>query len=408
MKEVIKVDNLSKCFKKRTGGYGLSLKETLANFFRSEPGDLFWALKDLSFTINSNEVVGLVGSNGAGKSTLLKTLNKILRATKGDVSIKGKVGAIHELGAGFHQELTGRENILFSGIVLGMSEDWVRENEETIIAFSGIGEFIDRPIKHYSSGMYARLAFSIIVHMDVDIMFIDEILAVGDSAFQRQCIETILKISKSGKTIVLVSHDIGVIRSLCTRVLVLDKGALVCDDETEKALSYYYDRVVNRGQQVNIFSRKDRVGTGNVLLKSVWFETLEGKKIASLKSGQDTYFCFECISSQDMRNLIIAFSVHGIVGEKLFCCDTQVSDREYNAKAGSIIIRCLVKHLPLAKGIYNIMFRVSQYMMPHDHIENCCSFDVESGRFWDSSYIDNRCPVLVDYTWSQISESRGL
>jgi lipopolysaccharide transport system ATP-binding protein len=192
----------------------------------------FWALSDVSFDVKQGERVGIIGRNGAGKSTLLKILSRITDPTTGRVSIKGRIASLLEVGTGFHPELTGRENIYLNGAILGMSKTEIRKNFDAIVDFAGVEQFLDTPVKHYSSGMYVRLAFAVAAHLDTEILLIDEVLAVGDAEFQKKCMGKMDEVShKEGRTILFVSHNMGAIRQLCSRVVHLGKGKVVSDVE---------------------------------------------------------------------------------------------------------------------------------------------------------------------------------
>lgn len=201
--------------------------------------EAFWALRDLSFGVYAGEVVGIIGENGSGKSTTLKLISRILEPTSGSVSVKGKVSALLELGTGFHPELSGRENIFLNGSLLGMSKKEMTERYEAIVDFAEIGEFIDTPIKHYSSGMVMRLGFAVSVHVDPDILLTDEVLAVGDEAFQRKCLDYISNLRKRGVTIIFVSHALDAVRSLCRRVIWLDRGRMIADGPSGEVIDRY-------------------------------------------------------------------------------------------------------------------------------------------------------------------------
>ena len=201
----------------------------------------FWALRDISFEVKPGEVVGVIGRNGSGKSTLLKILSRITAPTKGRFAYYGHVGALLEVGTGFHPELTGRENIYLNGAILGMRKAEITRRFEEIVAFSEIEQFLDTPVKHYSSGMYVRLAFSVAAHLEPEILLLDEVLAVGDVAFQSKCLEKMHSIVKAGRTVLFVSHNMGSVRDLCTRVIVLNKGELVFDGDTEAGITRYMD-----------------------------------------------------------------------------------------------------------------------------------------------------------------------
>jgi ABC-type polysaccharide/polyol phosphate transport system ATPase subunit len=216
-----------------------TLREVFARLFsRRRQYHPFEALKNLSFRVEDGEVLGIVGRNGSGKSTTLKLIAGVYRPTAGNTSIYGKVAALIELGAGFHGDLTGRENITINGLMLGLSRCRIREREQRIIEFAELGEFIDSPVKQYSSGMFMRLGFGIAVEVDPDILLIDEILSVGDAAFQKKCMERIEEFQRRGKTIVYVSHAMESVKRLCTRAILLHEGALIADGKPD----YIYDR----------------------------------------------------------------------------------------------------------------------------------------------------------------------
>ena len=232
---VIRLTNMSKRFVIRKEK---SLKERVVNFGRSnQHKDDFYALQDLSIDIHSGQTVGLVGHNGSGKSTLLKMIGGIIRPTTGTVERRGQIAALLELGAGFHPDLTGRENIYMNGSILGLTRKQVAQKFDEIVEFSGIGEFIETQVKFYSSGMYVRLAFAIAVNIDPDILLVDEVLAVGDEAFQQKCMDKIRQFQQEGCTIVLVSHSAEQIREMCDRVVVLNHGHVIYDGDTEGGLS---------------------------------------------------------------------------------------------------------------------------------------------------------------------------
>jgi ABC-2 type transport system ATP-binding protein len=231
---VIRVDNLSKQFVIRKEK---SLKERLVNFGRSQRfKEDFWALRGVSFDIDSGTTVGLVGPNGSGKSTLLKMVGGILQPTSGTVSVRGRIAALLELGAGFHPDLTGRENVYLNASILGISQEQTEQYFDAIVDFSGIEKFIDTQVKFYSSGMYVRLAFAVAVHVDPDLLLVDEVLAVGDEPFQRKCMDRIRQFQQEGRTILFVSHSLDQVAELCDRAIVLESGTIIADDIPRQSL----------------------------------------------------------------------------------------------------------------------------------------------------------------------------
>lgn len=202
-------------------------------------GDTFWALRDVSFDIQHGEIIGIIGGNGAGKSTLLKILSRITEPTEGEVTINGRLGSLLEVGTGFHPELTGRENIFMNGTILGMKRAEIVRHFDEIVAFSEVEQFIDTPVKRYSSGMYVRLAFAVAAHLDTEILLIDEVLAVGDAKFQKKCMGKMDEAAQSGRTILFVSHNLQAIRALCPRSILLTKGEATGPIPTDEALHHY-------------------------------------------------------------------------------------------------------------------------------------------------------------------------
>src|SRR2546429_4904317 len=261
MSSIIKVEGLSKQY--RIGGrqeaYS-TLRDSLAGAVRapfkrllsngSNNTDTIWALKDVSFEVLPGEVIGIIGRNGAGKSTLLKILSRITEPTSGRVELYGRIASLLEVGTGFHPELTGRENIYLNGAILGMGRSEIRRKFDEIVAFAEIEKFIDTPVKFYSSGMYVRLAFAVAAHLEPEILVVDEVLAVGDAAFQKKCIGKMGEVAKEGRTVLFVSHNMTAIRALCERGLLFDDGILVKHGPTEDAIRAYLQSVSRPQRQL--------------------------------------------------------------------------------------------------------------------------------------------------------------
>ena len=256
MSEVaIQVDHVWKKFKK--GESFDSLRDlipamTRRPFSRNLGGELrareFWALKDVAFEVRRGEALGVIGPNGAGKSTILKLLSKILKPNKGSLRVQGRVSSLIEIGAGFHPDLTGRENVYLNGAILGMTRDEIKRKFDAIVDFSGIGDFIDTPVKRYSSGMYARLGFSVAAHVDPDILLVDEVLSVGDMKFQEKCLDKMLSFAKGGHTVVFVSHNLAAVNTLCPKTALMTKGELARLGATSDVLTDYV-RLVHSGEE---------------------------------------------------------------------------------------------------------------------------------------------------------------
>jgi lipopolysaccharide transport system ATP-binding protein len=251
LKPILEVRNLSKQFKigAKQEPY-LSIRDLISNSFnKSKRSDkLFLALDDVSFKVNPGESIGIIGKNGAGKSTLLKILSKITPPTSGKIISRGRIASLLEVGTGFHPELSGRENIFMNGSILGMRRNEINKHFDAIVNFSGVEKFIDTPLKRYSSGMQLRLAFAVAAHLEPEILIIDEVLAVGDAEFQKKCLGKMNEVSKSGRTVLFVSHDMNAIEQLCSKVIVLQKGQLVASGDTHQLISNY----LNENKEYNV------------------------------------------------------------------------------------------------------------------------------------------------------------
>jgi lipopolysaccharide transport system ATP-binding protein len=244
MTSVISAEGLSKQYQigTRSESYE-TLRDTIANVVRApfqrsrserDEGKTFWALRDINFEVSRGEVLGIVGRNGAGKSTLLKILSRITEPSAGRVKLTGRIASLLEVGTGFHPELTGRENIYLNGAILGMRKAEIRQKFDEIVAFSEIGKFLDTPVKRYSSGMYVRLAFAVAAHLEPEILIIDEVLAVGDAAFQKKCMGKISSVARHGRTVLFVSHNMVAVKAMCTRAILLQQGRIAQDGHREK------------------------------------------------------------------------------------------------------------------------------------------------------------------------------
>lgn len=248
--KTIKVENLSKLY--HIGDRPAdSLRDALMSFGRNSGSvkkNELWALNGVSFEVNEGEALGIIGRNGAGKSTLLKILSRITKPTRGSVEIRGRVGSLLEVGTGFHNELSGRENIFLNGAILGMKRAEIQKKFDEIVAFSEIEKFLDTPVKRYSSGMYMRLAFSVAAHLDPEVLIVDEVLAVGDISFQKKCLGKMREVGASGRTVLFVSHNLGSLGQICTKGLLLDDGKLMSYGGIEEAISDYLNLTLTEGQ----------------------------------------------------------------------------------------------------------------------------------------------------------------
>jgi len=350
----IRAENVGKQYRLGTGQ--TSLRSFLSSWSNSRKGKastkLFWALKGISFEARKGEALGIIGRNGAGKTTILKLLSKVTRPTTGDITLNGSFSSLIELGAGFHPDLTGRDNIYLNGAILGLTQKQIKDRFDEIVNFSELGRFIDMPVKRYSSGMYARLGFAVAAHVDPDILLVDEVLAVGDEGFQRKCYDFIHAFVKSGKTTVFVSHNLYVIEQLCDRVIWLDNGEIVMIDEPGQVLSAYMDRM-NQQQMVsdNILESE----TEDLTLVRVSCVDEAGHEKTTFDSGEDVIIQAQYTASRPIHNPYFHFSIADAQGgPPLFHASMLVDGNTPPTIQGVGVIRCRFKALPLMPKVYQI------------------------------------------------------
>lgn len=278
MAAIIEIENLSKHYELGTASRG-TLREVLSSFHHKNR-EVFKALDNVSFNVERGESIGIIGSNGAGKSTLLKILSKITKPTSGRAVIDGRVTSLLEVGTGFHPELTGRENIFLNGSILGMNKTEIKSKFDAIVSFSGVEKFLDTPVKHYSSGMYVRLAFAVAAHLDSEILIVDEVLAVGDAEFQKKCLGMMKNSEKSGRTVLFVSHSFSAIRQLCTKGVWLDQGQMKFEGEINKCIDAYA-----RSFQLN--NASDSLANEEVLLGEAFAVNSKNQPLKSFSNSEE-------------------------------------------------------------------------------------------------------------------------
>jgi ABC-type polysaccharide/polyol phosphate transport system ATPase subunit len=324
---VISVENVSKRYE--LGEQHTSVREVVGGLTdrlrrrdrRAERNEL-WALRDLELEVTEGEAVGIIGRNGAGKSTLLKVLTRITEPTSGVSRTLGRVGALLEVGTGFHSELTGRENVFLNGAILGMSRRDVRRRFDEIVEFAGVERFIDTPVKRYSSGMYLRLAFGVAAHLDADIMVVDEVLAVGDAEFQRKCLAKMSEVERSGRTILFVSHDIEAIARLCPRVIWLDRGALVQDGATTDVVDAYLTSALQGELLTGITAEPG----APLAVEKLYVGDAFGRPATILPRDEPFSLHLELRVERDIPELNVSFVVESVRGGRLL--DEAWSDAE--------------------------------------------------------------------------------
>lgn len=316
----------------------------------------FWALKDVSFDVQPGEVIGIIGRNGAGKSTLLKILTRITEPTSGEAIINGRVASLLEVGTGFHPELTGRENIFMNGTILGMKRREIESKFDEIVAFSELEKFIDTPVKRYSSGMYVRLAFAVAAHLEPEILLVDEVLAVGDAAFQKKCLGVMGDVAKGGRTILFVSHNMGAISSLCKRVLVLHGGESLFLGEVGKAMEHYNSFGQVPRNDLKTQDVANRRGTGEVCFTDYHIET---SNAGAVYPSQPVTFRMRLKALHRLRSssLDLALGINSLFGERVLTLYTKY-DSNYSAIERVLDLEfeatCRVESLPLRPGTYQV------------------------------------------------------
>ncbi|HEX6574653.1 MAG TPA: ABC transporter ATP-binding protein [Gemmatimonadaceae bacterium] len=303
---------------------------------RSDTMETFWALDDVSFEVNEGEVVGIIGRNGAGKSTLLKILSRITEPTRGRAEIFGRVGALLEVGTGFHPELTGRENIFLSGAILGMRKAEIARQFDAIVDFAEVEQFIDTPTKRYSSGMYTRLAFAVAAHLEPEILLVDEVLAVGDAAFQKKCLGKMEQVSGEGRTVFFVSHNTQAVRQLCTRGILLEHGRVVADGPTDSTLAVYNQRLreMRVDAETGVNNPENRRGSGAVRFTGVSVEDLEGNERYTFTMGDTVRLRLSFIAHAPMKGLAVFVALRSGLSREIITSVRHVV-REDNVEPGT-------------------------------------------------------------------------
>lgn len=324
MDPVIEVNKLSKSYHLGEKMSYLSLRDSLIGLIHRSniPKSTFWALKNINFQVKQGEVVGIIGPNGAGKSTLLKLLSRISYPTSGEAILRGRVASLLEVGTGFHQELTGRENIFLNGAILGMSRQEINTHLEEIIGFSGVRKFIDTPVKHYSSGMRVRLAFAVAAHLNAEILLIDEVLAVGDIEFQKKCLDKMQDLVKNAtRTILFVSHNLPAVVQLCNRTLHFEEGKIVANGPTPEIVSQYSAKYQNQGR-VDLSTISHRKGMGTFRLKTLQITALDGSTEINMTDRLRIIAQLEHPLTKDNSTVRLVLGFYDPVGVGLIRLDT--------------------------------------------------------------------------------------
>jgi lipopolysaccharide transport system ATP-binding protein len=369
---VLRVDNLGKQYRLGQRQRSNSLRESfvqalrhplrrlrLGSNRRAAGPDRFWALRQVSFDVEQGEVVGIIGSNGAGKSTLLKILSRITEPTQGRVELTGRVGSLLEVGTGFHPELTGRENVYLNGAILGMCKAEIARKFDEIVAFAEVEKFIDTPVKHYSSGMYMRLAFSVAAHLESEILLVDEVLAVGDAAFQKKCLGKMGDVARQGRTVLFVSHNTAAVMSLCSRAVVLRQGQVAYAGVVEQAVSHYVENLYDQQIHGSYLLRKellDQAHNGNGLgLRILDVQVLDGdgRPVRLLSTGDSLRIRIDYDAKRRLVSPAFLISLSTVLGVEVVRLSTMpIGGYFLDAIEGTGTLELRIDELPLVGGTY--------------------------------------------------------
>lgn len=379
MKTVLSIQAVSKKFKIRhqeTKAY-LTLADEIKSLFRQRVSqEEFYALQDISFDIMEGESIGIIGKNGAGKSTLLKLLSRITPPTSGRIQYSGRIASLLEVGTGFHPELTGRENIFLNGAIMGMKKKEIHSRFDEIVAFSGVEKFLDTPLKHYSSGMQLRLAFSVAAHLEPEILIIDEVLAVGDAEFQKKCMGKMESVAGSGKTILFVSHNLAALNSLCSKSVLLEKGKLITSGITSDVIDHY----LNMNLSLKSEHEKGVIDlTGHShseIVKKIKLIN-DGRPSGHFTSGLKAEFIIECESQTEFQNPVIGIVISDHFGTDLI----GINNKHYGIPLPSIhgltSFKISIPRLPLIAGNYKLSVFLGNGISDFESIHDAATFHVE-------------------------------
>ena len=404
MTTAIAVEDLSKCYQLGMGGGYRRFTEVLSGAFRRSRADRpqrsLWALKDVSFEVAEGEVVGIIGRNGSGKSTLLKILSRITEPTAGRAVLEGRVGSLLEVGTGFHPELSGRENIFLNGAVLGMRQREIQRRFDEIVAFAEVDRFLDTPVKRYSSGMYVRLAFAVAAHLEPEILVVDEVLAVGDAAFQRKCLGKMSDVARSGRTVLFVSHNMAAVRNLCSRAVRLDRGVLVQEGAVDDVVKGYLDSSAEI-MEVPLDAREDREGSGRLRLVSLRCRT-DGHASAQLVCGEAGDLDLHYRAAGPLRDVQVSVGFASQAGEGALILDSELSGSSIAEAPADGVLRCHLDRVPLLPGRYSLNLYVTVAGQIADWVRDAVQLEVADGDFYGSGRLPppGYGSVAVAHEWS--------
>jgi lipopolysaccharide transport system ATP-binding protein len=381
------------------------ITERIKSFGRRPKLQEFWALRDVDFEVKRGETMGIIGHNGAGKSTLLKILSRITPPTEGEARLRGRVGALLEVGTGFNPELTGRENVFLNGAILDMKRHEIRRRFDEIVEFADIGPFIDTPVKRYSSGMQLRLAFSVAAHLEPEILIIDEVLSVGDLAFQQKCLGRMEAASTEGRTVVFISHNLSSVVNLCDRAIMLAQGQVAASGKVGEVVDAYVADVTSDLER-GIRDRQNRHGNGKLRFVDFRLER-DGHAIDSPATGEDVdlVLSFEKHTAEALRGVRFNMSILSLADQTpLLDLDSAATGNTFSETPMAGEVRCRVHRCPLPAGQYYVDVRADAGGERLDSLNHVAEMTVAEGDFYGTGTVHERImdyrTVLVDHAWS--------
>jgi len=373
----------------------------------SAPDTTIWALRDVSLEVAQGEVLGIIGHNGAGKSTLLKILSRITEPTEGRAVVRGRVGSLLEVGTGFHPELTGRENIYLNGAILGMRRAEIARRFDEMVAFAEVERFIDTPVKRYSSGMYLRLAFAVAAHLEPEILLVDEVLAVGDAAFQKKCLGRMGEVAREGRTVLFVSHNLPSVEKLCQRVIVIDGGQVAIQGDPATCIGAYLGSRAEPRPAVDLRAVPRLDPRLRPVFTSLDLRAADGTPVSAIGCGEALEFHLSYETSGEIANPSFGLIVSNGLGMPLFFLQTraQLGLAEWAPRAGRVV--CRLDEMPLVPGEYLLTLGCLSGERQLDLLEHVASFSVEPRDFFGSGYLPHQLngPVLVRASWQVYDEA---
>ncbi len=375
--------------------------------------DRFWALKDFSLEIAQGETVGIIGSNGAGKTTLLKILSRITKPTEGQVTINGRVSALLEVGSGFHPELTGRENIYLNAAIIGMSREEVRRNFDDIVAFAEVEQFIETPLKHYSSGMHMRLAFAVAAYLEPEVLLVDEILAVGDVNFQKKCLGKMEDVARAGRTVLFVSHNMSAVRSLCFRGVLLEKGQIALDDTADKVVAHYlsslqkYQLPTNGKIALEQHPGRTKQFDGPLRVTHCGLQDGSQQSVTSFRSGDEARITigYDVTALQSSGSVVFILRFKDGLQQCVFVLTNELVGYEFEGLKQTGEVLCVIPKLPLAPGTYSVDVGCKVGSSWSDFVYEAIRVEIASGEFFPTGMLPPTSwgNTLVEHYWDQNS-----